>query len=97
MKRRSGISGIPEPVVGKQVLWGDDGARQYYVTVVGVAKDYHFTSLRNQIKPFCFCKYPPLTPRVANFTIKNVKLQFSRLAKPGTIVNTWKSFPQTGV
>ena len=39
----------------------------YYVTLVGVAKDFHFTSLRNEIKPFGFVNTPQ---RVANFTIK---------------------------
>src|SRR4030095_5023413 len=28
--------GIPEPAVGKQVLWSNDGDTMYYVTVVGV-------------------------------------------------------------
>ena len=79
--------GIPEPVVGKQVLWGDDGDTMYYVTVVGVAKDFHFTSLRNQIKPFAFVNIPQ---RVANFTIKlstdNIKQSLAQLE------NTWKKF-----
>jgi len=79
--------GIPEPVVGKQVLWGDDGDTMYYVTVVGVAKDFHFTSLRNQIKPFAFVNIPG---RVANFTIKlstdNIKQSLAQLE------NTWKKF-----
>ena len=50
--------GVPEPVVGKQVLWGNDGDTMYYVTVVGVLKDFHFTSLRNHIKPFAFINIP---------------------------------------
>src|SRR5205085_5781040 len=28
--------GIPAPVVGKQVLWGNDGDTMYYVSIVGV-------------------------------------------------------------
>jgi len=79
--------GIPEPVVGKQLLWGDDADTMYYVTVVGVAKDFHFTSLRNQIKPFAFVNIPQ---RVANFTIKlstdNIKQTLGQLEA------TWKKF-----
>jgi putative ABC transport system permease protein len=59
----------------------------YYLTVVGVAKDFHFTSLRNQIKPFVFVNIPR---RVANFTIKlsadNMKQTLARLE------STWKKF-----
>lgn len=58
---------IPEPATGKQILWGSDGDTMYYLTIIGVAKDFHFTSLRNQIKPFAFVNIPG---RVANFTIK---------------------------
>jgi putative ABC transport system permease protein len=78
---------IPEPVVGKQLLWGNDNDTMYYVTIVGVLKDFHFTSLRNQIKPFAFINSPR---RQWYFTIKlsgdNIK---------GTIAqvqNTWKKF-----
>jgi putative ABC transport system permease protein len=59
--------GIPEPAVGKLILWSNDKDTMYYATVVGVAKDFHFTSFRNQIKPFAFANNPG---RVANFTIK---------------------------
>ena len=79
--------GIPEPVVGRQVLWDNDGDTMYYVTVVGVAKDFHFTSLRNQIKPFAFVNIPR---RVANFTIKlstdNIKQSIAQLE------TVWKNF-----
>src|SRR4029079_7567988 len=59
--------GIPEPAVGKQILWGSDADTMYYLTVVGVAKNFHFTSFRNQIKPFAFVNNPG---RAWNFTIK---------------------------
>jgi putative ABC transport system permease protein len=78
---------ITAPVIGKQLLWGNDADTMYYVTIVGVAKDFHFTSLRNEIKPFAFVNNPR---RADNFTIKlsteNVK---SSLAQ---IENTWKKF-----
>jgi putative ABC transport system permease protein len=37
-------------------VWGTDADTTYYVSVVGVVKDFHFTSLRNEIKPFAFVK-----------------------------------------
>ena len=78
---------IPEPAVGKQLLWGNDGDTMYYVTIVGVIKDFHFTSLRNQIKPFAFINNPR---GQWYFTMKlstdNVQSTISQLAA------TWKNF-----
>ena len=49
------------------MVWDTDGDTTYHIEVVGVAKDFHFTSLRNEIKPYGFL----LTPRrQGNFTIK---------------------------
>jgi len=39
-------------------LWDTDGDTSYYVNIVGIAKDFHFTSLRNEIKPFAFMVNP---------------------------------------
>jgi len=79
--------GVTAPAVGKQILWDSDADTMYYVTIVGVAKDFHFTSLRNEIKPFAFVNN---SKRAANFTIKlstdNVQ---SSLAQ---IENTWNKF-----
>jgi putative ABC transport system permease protein len=78
---------ITTPAVGKQILWNNDADTMYYVTIVGVAKDFHFTSLRNEIKPFAFVNNPR---RADNFTIKlsTDKVQTS-LAK---IETEWKKF-----
>jgi putative ABC transport system permease protein len=58
---------LDSPAVGKQLVWGTDGDTTYHVNVIGVAKDFHFTSLRNEIKPFGFL----LIPRFAgNVTVK---------------------------
>ena len=46
--------GISEPAVGQQVVWAEDEDTTYYATVVGVVKDFHYTSLRSEIKPFAF-------------------------------------------
>jgi putative ABC transport system permease protein len=59
--------GVPVPSVGQQILWGSDADTNYYVTVVGVTKNFHFTSFKNEIKPFAFMNNPR---RADNFTIK---------------------------
>jgi len=79
--------GIPEPAVGKQLLWGNDNDTMYYVTIIGVLKDFHFTSLKNHIKPFAFINDPR---RQWYFTIKlstdNLKATLAQLE------NSWKKF-----
>lgn len=50
--------GLESPVVGKQFQWARDGDTAYYVNIIGVMKDFHFTSLKNEIKPFGFVIYP---------------------------------------
>ena len=78
---------ITAPVIGKQIQWDNDADTMYYVTIVGVAKDFHFTSLRNEIKPYAFVNN---SRRADNFTIKLSadKVQTS-LAE---IENVWKKF-----
>ena len=76
------------PAVGKQLLYSRDGDTSYYVNIVGVLKDFHFTSLRNQIKPFAFF----VSPR-ANAGM------FAKLASGNTegtlaaMQNLWKRYP----
>lgn len=50
--------GITAPVTGKQLVWGTDADTTYYVDIIGVAKDFHFTSFRNKIKPYAFISVP---------------------------------------
>jgi putative ABC transport system permease protein len=82
--------GLGSPAVGKHLIWSTDADTVYYVEVIGVAKDFHFTSLRNQIKPYGFLIFPR---NQNNFTIK---LESGDLA--GTISkieSAWKqSFPE---
>lgn len=59
--------GLGSDPLGKQLVWSADGDTTYYVEVVGVAKDFHFTSLRNEIKPYGFLMYPR---NLWNFTVK---------------------------
>lgn len=50
--------GVPKPAIGQKVIWAEDEDTTYNLTVVGVVKDFHFTSLRNEIKPFAFVLEP---------------------------------------
>jgi putative ABC transport system permease protein len=72
--------------VGKEIVWGTDADTVYNVEVVGVAKNFHFTSLRNEIKPFGFL----LQPRIKlHFT---VKLSAGNIpATMGEIEQLWKN------
>ncbi len=80
---------IPSPVVGKQILWGTDADTNYYVNIVGVVKDFHFTSLRNEIKPFAFFvnsrAQGALMIKLAGNNIENTLAQIN---------NKWKIFRQ---
>ena len=82
--------GLGTPAVGKQLIWATDGDTTYYVDVVGVAKDFHFTSLRTSIKPYGFLIFPNWQ---SNFTIKisaaNISSTISQLE------SLWKkNFPE---
>jgi putative ABC transport system permease protein len=80
--------GITEPAIGKQLLWSTDADTSYYLNIVGITKDFHFTSMRNEIKPFAFFVNPN-----AQGTFL-VKLAGNNIA--GTLAQMerkWKQFP----
>lgn len=79
----------PSPI-GKQLVWATDGDTTYHVEVVGVTKDFHFTSLRNEIKPYAFLLVPK---NQNNFTIKLSGQNVSQTV--AQLENLWKtSFPE---
>jgi putative ABC transport system permease protein len=82
--------GLGSPAVGKRLEWATDADTIYYVEVIGIAKDFHFTSLRNEIKPYGFVMF---TRGQSNFTIK---LSGTDIAGTLTQIETlWKkSFPE---
>ena len=78
---------IQSPVVGKQILWATDRDTSYYVNIVGVVKDFHFTSMRNEIKPFAFfANARPQGTMMVKLTGSNIS---GTLAQ---IENKWKQF-----
>ena len=78
---------IAKPVIGKQIAWSKDADTTYYLNIVGIAKDFHFTSMRNEIKPFAFM----VTPRAQGTFM--VKLSGKKIAATLTqMENKWKSY-----
>ncbi len=80
--------GLGTPAIGKQILWDTEGDTSYYLNVIGVTKDFHFTSLRNEIKPFgFFCR----NRFQGNFTVKlagdNIRGTIAQLERE------WKKVP----
>jgi putative ABC transport system permease protein len=79
--------GLKSPVVGQELLWNTNGDTSYYVKIIGVAKDFHFTSLRNAIKPFGFLCFPGFQ---SSFSVKIAANNI-----PGTLeqlATKWKQF-----
>ena len=46
--------GLKQPVIGQTLLWDDEVGKVREVRIVGVTKDFHFTSFHESIKPFGF-------------------------------------------
>jgi putative ABC transport system permease protein len=58
--------GFGDSAVGQKLIWATDADTVYHVEVIGVAKDFHFTSMRNEIKPYGFLIFGG----PSNFTVK---------------------------
>lgn len=61
--------GIPNPVIGQQILWhvNPQTKEQFYATIVGVLRDFHFSSVKTEIKPFALV---PVHHRKWDYIIK---------------------------
>jgi putative ABC transport system permease protein len=46
--------GLTQPVIGQTLKWDDESGVTRDVRVIGVVKDFHFTSFHEEIKPFGF-------------------------------------------
>ena len=82
--------GLGPSAVGKRLEWHTDADTIYFVEVIGVAKDFHFTSLRNEIKPYGFLMF---SGAQNNFTLRlsggNIPATLQQLEE------VWKkSFPE---
>lgn len=88
--------GIGFPAVGKQLLWGTDADTMYYVNIIGVTQDFHFTSLRNKIKPFAFIHVPgQLGTFVVKLSSKNIAGTLAQLENQWDAVSPEKPFEYT--
>jgi putative ABC transport system permease protein len=47
---------LTAPVIGQQIVWNENTQTgvQSFATVVGVLRDFHFSSVKTEIKPFAF-------------------------------------------
>jgi putative ABC transport system permease protein len=59
--------GIPSPSLGREIVWAEDKDTIWTLKVIGVTKDFHFTSMRSEIKPFAFVNDPA---SLSNLTLK---------------------------
>jgi len=46
--------GLKKPYIGQQLSWDDESGSAHFVTLIGIVEDFHFSSLRDVIKPFGF-------------------------------------------
>ncbi|MVM33910.1 FtsX-like permease family protein [Spirosoma sp. HMF4905] len=79
--------GVAKPLIGQKIVWGRDGDTTYYLNLVGVVKDFHFTSLRSEIKPFAFVNSPR---RQLYFTVKLATDKVSTTL--AQLENQWQTF-----
>jgi putative ABC transport system permease protein len=79
--------GIKAPAVGKQLLWSANKDTSYYLNIVGITKNFHFTSMRNEIKPFAFMVNPNAQGTfLVKLSGKNISPTLAQ------IENKWKTF-----
>jgi putative ABC transport system permease protein len=79
--------GIPEPVIGQKIVWNENRKTGdiSYATLIGVVKDFHFASMKDEIKPFAFIVR---SNRQWQF---NIKIQGLHMAETlEKIKNVWK-------
>jgi len=78
--------GLHSPYLGKQIIWDDESGQKRPVKIVGVAKNFHFNSLHDPIKPFGFISEEN---NGSNFFIK---LHSQHLSTDiASIEKTWKA------
>ncbi len=64
--------GIKPPVVGSQIVWGEQDTTVYYADVIGVVKDFHFSNFHEPIKPFGFVLDSDRNPRINTLFVKTL-------------------------
>jgi putative ABC transport system permease protein len=62
--------GLKQPVIGSQIVWGQEDTVVYYADVIGVVKDFHFSNFHEPIKPFGFVLDSERNPRINTLFVK---------------------------
>ncbi|HET9280131.1 MAG TPA: ABC transporter permease [Flavitalea sp.] len=62
--------GIKQPVIGSQIVWGEEDTTIYYADVIGIVKDFHFSNFHEPIKPFGFVLDSDRNPRINTLFVK---------------------------
>jgi len=79
--------GIGEPAAGRLIAWTSNQDTTWYLRIVGVTDNFHFTSFKNEIKPFGFVVNRDWQD---NFTLKvspaNIRSTLASLEQ------SWKKF-----
>lgn len=91
-----GQLGLNKPYLGQQLEWDDAAGKTHPVTLVGIVKDFHFTTLHESIKPFGFLAEEN---NGSTFFIKlhskDIAKDIAAIKKAWTIHNSDKPFDYT--
>ena len=83
--------GIAAPL-GKKIIWHETPKtkEKIYATIIGVVKDFHFSSMKNEIEPFAFTTN---AKRRYNFSIRITGTNTTKIIK--SIKNIWEKNVQS--
>jgi putative ABC transport system permease protein len=81
--------GLKPPVIGSQIVWGEEDTTVYYADVIGVVKDFHFSNFHEPIKPFGFVLDSDRNPRVNTLFVKTLPGNIGETIN--SVEKVWKS------
>jgi len=79
--------GLQAPLLGQRLAWDDEVGKAHDVTIVGIAKDFHFTNLHSAIRPFGFILE---INNGSNFFIRTAPTNLEKTL--GDVENIWNRF-----
>jgi putative ABC transport system permease protein len=79
------LLGYPEDAVGKNIYYTPDGANPQPLQIIGVVKNFHFESLRQNVGPLCFRLEKSIGSVSFKVNTKDIKSLVSR------VESQWKS------
>ncbi|MBC7828363.1 MAG: ABC transporter permease [Chitinophagaceae bacterium] len=81
--------GLKRPVIGSQIVWGEEDTTIYYADVIGVVKDFHFSNFHEPIKPFGFVLDLERNSRVNTLFVKTLPENIDQTLN--SIEKIWKT------